>query len=286
MQPSQNPPTWASLLPLYGKYLESAGRPDTTVKLRCGQIVKLTKTLGVDPLEVTTELLVDYMGNRNWADNTRATWRASLSGFFKWANGMGHLPTNPAAMLATVRVPHGQPKPASDAALEFASTRLDMRTGLMLELGRRAGLRCMEIATLRREHVIAETVTKVTKKGKKKKSTIYTLRITGKGGKTRPVPIAEDLGVKLLALQPGPIFKGRIDGHISPAYVSKLLSSVLPAGVTGHKLRHRFATDAYRNSGHDLLAVKDLLGHASVATTQGYAASSSYELRRAALSAS
>lgn len=144
----------------------------------------------------------------------------------------------------------------------------------------------MEIATLRREHVIAETITKTSKKGKKKKSTIYTLRITGKGGKTRPVPIADDLGIKLLALQPGPIFKGRIDGHISPAYVSKLLSSVLPDGVTGHKLRHRFATDAYRNSGHDLLAVKDLLGHASVATTQGYAASSSDELRRAALSAS
>lgn len=287
MQPTI--PTWASLTPLYAKYLESAGRPETTIRLRVGQINKVARTLDVTPLEVTTELLVDYMGNRAWADNTRATWRASLSGFFKWASGMGHLPTNPAAMLATVRVPHGTPKPATDAALQHASTRMDLRTGLMLELGRRAGLRCMEIASLRREHVMTETVTvktKKNKKNKKKQRVLYALRITGKGGKTRTIPIAEDLGLKLLALAPGPIFKGRIDGHVSSAYVSKLLSSVLPEGVTGHKLRHRFATDAYRNSGHNILAVKQLLGHSSVATTQVYAEVSNDELRFAALSAS
>lgn len=286
MQPTTTIPTWASLTPLYAKYLESAGRPRTTINLRVGQIMKVARTLDVTPLEVTTELLVDYMANPRWADNTRATWRASLSGFFRWASGMGHLPTNPAAMLATVRVPHGTPKPASDAALEHASTRMDLRTGLMLELGRRAGLRCMEIATLRREHVLSETITVKSKKGKKKQRTIYALRITGKGGKTRTIPIAEDLARKLLALPAGPIFRGRVEGHISSAYVSKLLSSVLPDGVTGHKLRHRFATDAYRNSGHNILAVKALLGHSSVATTQVYAEVSNDELRFAALSAS
>lgn len=286
MQPTTTLPTWASLTPLYAEYLESAGRPRTTINLRVGQINRVARTLDVTPLEVTTELLVRFMRNPGWADNTRATWRASLSGFFKWAAGMGHLPTNPAAMLATVRVPHGQPKPASDAALDYAATRLDLRTGLMLELGRRAGLRCMEIATLCREHVLSEVVTVVSKKGKKKQATVYTLRITGKGGKTRAVPIAADLGVKLLALQPGPIFKGRVDGHVSSAYVSKLLSSVLPDGVTGHKLRHRFATEAYRNSGHNLRAVQQLLGHSSIATTQVYTEVSSDELRFAALSAS
>lgn len=282
MQPTIPLPTWASLLPLYGKYLESAGRPDTTVRLRCGQIVKLAKTLDVTPFEVTTELLVDYMGNRNWADNTRATWRASLSGFFRWAHGMGHLPSNPALMLATVRVPHGQPRPASDAALDHAATIADMRAALMVELGRRAGLRCMEIATLHREHIITDVIKSKDKKPKK----VYSLRITGKGGKTRTIPIAKDLGKKLLALPTGPIFRGRVDGHISPAYVSKLLSSVLPQGVTGHKLRHRFATDAYRGSGHNLRAVQQLLGHSSIATTQVYTEVGSDELRQAALSAS
>lgn len=286
MQPTTTHPSWNDLATLYREYLQSAGPSPATVRLRVSQMHRLARELAVEPHEVTTELLLRFMKNDEWAANTRATWRASISGFFKFAHGLGHLPSNPALMLPTVRVPHGQPKPATDEALEHAAKRLDLRTCLMVELGRRAGLRCMEIATLRREHVLAETVTTVSKKGKKKKAVIYSLRITGKGGKTRPIPIADDLGVKLLALQPGPIFKGRIDGHISPAYVSKLLSSVLPDGVTGHKLRHRFATDAYRNSGHNILAVKSLLGHSSVATTQVYAEVSNDELRFAALSAS
>lgn len=282
MQPIAPTSSWEELFHLYAEYLESAGRPKTTIGLRVGQIQKVARTLAIEPAEVTTELLVRYMKNDRWADNTRATWRASLSGFFKFAHGMGHLPSNPALMLATVRVPHGQPKPASDFALEHAAGRVDLRTSLMVELGRRAGLRCMEIATLRREHVITDVVPG--KKGKKTK--VYSLRITGKGGKTRTIPIAKDLGKKLLLLQPGPIFRGRIDGHISAAYVSKLLSEVLPTGVTGHKLRHRFATDAYRGSGHNLRAVQQLLGHSSIATTQVYTEVDSDELRQAALSAS
>lgn len=282
MQPMTTLPTWASLLPLYAEYLESAGRPRTTVNLRCGQIRRLASTLDVNPLEVTTELLVRFMRNDRWADNTRATWRASLSGFFRWAHGMGHLPANPALMLATVRVPHGQPKPASDAAVADALKFATPRVQLMVALGTRAGLRCMEIATLRREHITVEKTTD--KKGKTRK--LYALRIKGKGGKTRTIPVAKDLGKQLLAHPPGPIFPGRVNGMISPAYVSKLLSAVLPAGVTGHKLRHRFATRAYRNSGHNLRAVQQLLGHSSIATTQVYTEIDSHELRQAALSAS
>lgn len=281
MQSMTETPTWDSLLPLYAEYLESAGRPATTVNLRCGQIRRVARELDVTPIEVSTELLVRFMRNDQWADNTRATWRASLSGFFRWAHGMNYLPTNPALMLPTVRVPHGQPKPASDAALEHAAMYADMRTALMVELGRRAGLRCMEIATLRREHIVVDVITD--RKGKKRK--VHSLRIKGKGGKTRTVPVAKDLGKKLLALPAGPIFRGRVDGHISPAYVSKLLSRVLPDGVTGHKLRHRFATEAYRGSGHNLRAVQQLLGHSSVATTQVYTEVDSDELRQAALSA-
>jgi len=276
-------PSWSDLATLYCEYLQSAGLSPATVRLRVSQMHRLARELAVEPHEVTTELLLRFMKNDEWAANTRATWRASISGFFKFAHGLGHLPSNPALMLPTVRVPHGQPKPASDSALEHASSRGDMRTALMVELGTRAGLRCMEIATLRREHVIAEQVKG--KKGKKPK-TLYSLRITGKGGKTRTVPIAKDFGVKLSSLPAGPIFRGRVNGCVSPAYVSKLLSGVLPDGVTGHKLRHRFATLAYRNSGNDLRAVQELLGHSNIQTTTVYTEVGGATLRRAALSAS
>jgi len=54
-------------------------------------------------------------------------------------------------------------------------------------------------------------------------------------------------------------------------WLGKLIARYLPDGWTPHKLRHRFATVAYGDA-HDLRAVQQLLGHASVATTQVYVA--------------
>ncbi|WP_022899139.1 tyrosine-type recombinase/integrase, partial [Humibacter albus] len=80
------------------------------------------------------------------------------------------------------------------------------------------------------------------------------------------------------------LFPGRVDGHLSAAYVSKLISRALPEGVTAHPLRHRFASRAYA-AERDIRAVQELLGHASVATTQIYTAVPDAALRRAALAA-
>ena len=52
-------------------------------------------------------------------------------------------------------------------------------------------------------------------------------------------------------------------------YLGKVIQSALPSGVTTHMLRHRFATVIYR-AGADIRTVQELLGHASVATTQIY----------------
>jgi site-specific recombinase XerD len=63
--------------------------------------------------------------------------------------------------------------------------------------------------------------------------------------------------------------------------VSKLISGALPDGVTAHMLRHWFATKTYTASGNDIRAVQELLGHASVATTQIYTMVESDVKRRA-----
>lgn len=67
---------------------------------------------------------------------------------------------------------------------------------------------------------------------------------------------------------------------LSPAYVSKLISRALPAGVTAHMLRHRFASAAYRGE-RDIRTVQELLGHSNVATTQVYTAVPDGALRAA-----
>jgi integrase len=126
---------------------------------------------------------------------------------------------------------------------------------MMIRLGASAGLRCCEIASMRSDCVVR------TAKG-------WALRVHGKGDKTRVVPVPRELA-DLVSAHDGFLFPGADNGHLSAAYVSKLISRGLPSGVTAHMLRHRYGTRALRATGN-LRAVQELLGHASVATTQVY----------------
>lgn len=228
-------------------------------------------------LTTSASRAIASLANPRWSPNTAATARASYASFFGWAHDYEHLPANPASRLPSVKVPQGKPKPASDAAVANALANAPERTRLMIKIGTLAGLRAMEIAQLHSSQVT------VVRKKKARKSRAH-LTIQGKGSKTRIVPITLALADEILA-HDGYVFPGRIQGHVSPAYVSKLVSRALPPGVTCHKLRHRFATRAYANSGHNLRALQKLMGHSSIATTQVYTDVDDAELWATALSA-
>lgn len=112
-----------------------------------------------------------------------------------------------------------------------------------------------------------------------------TLRILGKGGKERIVPVidpARDAVAKYIRACPypveadAPLFRGKRGGKLSPRLIQKAMEQSrmqlgLPATATPHAMRHSFATHLL-SAGGDLRSIQELLGHASLSTTQTYTA--------------
>jgi integrase/recombinase XerC len=202
---------------------------------------------------------------------------SALRAFFRWLEAEEITRNRSLLQLAMPKVPHGIPKPLTvDKAAAVmdggAGAELDWimaRDAAVLLLLYGSGLRISEALGLLRKDAPLD--------GRD------VLRITGKGGKERLVPVlpvTQAAIVRYIALCPyalspdGPLFLGAKGGRLSPRIVQLLMERMraglgLPDTATPHALRHSFATHLL-SAGADLRQIQELLGHANLSTTQVY----------------
>lgn len=246
-----NPITWQESISDYLAAIRVAGYSSGTLRGRWYHLQRIAE-LADAPGSLTARDLVAYADGHDWSAETRRSFFSSAKAFYKWAIKTGIVAHDPTDELIPVKVPLTVGNPPKDIVVIRAIEDAEIRERLMLRIAAMLGLRVCEIAVIHERDWDGHELT-----------------VHGKGKKDRILPVT-DLHLRMaFNRMEGYLFPGRIDGHISAGYVSKLISRALPDGVTAHKLRHRFATASYRETD-DLLAVSEALGHAKSSTTQRY----------------
>lgn len=207
---------------------------------------------------VTARATAAWFAGQHWSDNTMRSHVSAVRSFYRWAVAHDLTTSDPTRTLPRMHPEVLLPRPATERAIEEALHRADSRQHLMLMLGSRHGLRRGEIARIHTTDLIEEDDGE------------WALLVHGKGGKKREMPLRPETALALRECPAGWVFPNGKGSHLTPGHVGVLISRALPAGVTPHQLRHRYATVVYRRT-LDILQLQGLLGHTSVATTQRYA---------------
>ena len=219
-----------------------------------------------------------YRRNEGVGSRSLGRGLAGIRSFFNFLTRAGLADVPAARVVRTPKQPKSLPKPLNIAdALHIVDkkTQLDdepwvaSRNAAILTLCYGCGLRISEALSLTPADF-----------GDKNATSIY---VTGKGGKTRLVPVIpavheaidDYLSCCPFILPPDqPLFRGVRGGKLQRAIVERAVQQLrsslgLPDSVTPHALRHSFATHLLSRGG-DLRTIQELLGHASLSTTQIY----------------
>jgi integrase/recombinase XerC/integrase/recombinase XerD len=294
-QPS---PAWRAGLALFDADLRRRGMSEKTRRayaLDLGQFALWCTTQAIEPEQVSTRTLRRYaalLSDRRNVAATVARKLAALRAFFRTLREHGHVAHNPADLIPAPKRPATLPRvlrPDEIAALLDripAATPLEVRDRAIFEVAYASGLRAEELIRL--------DVDRVDFDGEE-------LRVEGKGGKTRIVPVGEValrsvarylerarpvLAAAAAAPREDPaLFLSKSGRRLSTSDVRRRLRvwarrAAVAGGVSPHALRHSFATHLLEG-GADLRAIQELLGHASISTTQIYTRVESARLKSA-----
>jgi site-specific recombinase XerD len=281
--PDDTSPAWRGALIRFDEDLRRRGAAAKTrqaygIDLR--ELASWASAGAAEPATVTHRILRRYastLSERHLAPATVARKLAALRAFFGMLREHGEIEANPADLLAAPKLASELPTVLAPEQISRlldripASTPLELRDRALFEVAYASGLRAEELVALDLASVDFDA---------------EQLRVEGKGSKTRMVPAGEP-ALKALArylerargaLSQGPdeqaLFLSKSGRRLSTSDVRRRLSvwsrhAAMQGAVHPHVLRHSFATHLLEG-GADLRSIQELLGHASVSTTQTY----------------
>ena len=229
---------------------------------------------------VTLAVISEYLGERKGAGLSASSIKlivVALKIFFRFLNARGLIQRDPAEVLALPRIERYLPETLNELQVEQFLEKIDtkavhgLRDRAMIELLYASGLRISELASARLENFNFEE---------------RVVRVTGKGNKTRLVPVGRKAceavaaylsGERPKLLKPrsgSEIFLSARGTRLTTARIWQIVKkhakrAGLEQKVYPHLLRHSFATHLLGN-GADLRIIQEMLGHADIATTQVY----------------
>jgi integrase/recombinase XerC len=255
----------------------AAGRYISFLETHRGEAISLADMGTVTPGEIRAWLAVLRQGDKPLSPRSLSQALSAIRTFHRYLDRRMETPNASVALVRGPRVKPSAPRPVSEdqARGMLAEPGLDpdredweaSRDEAVLTLLYGCGLRISEAMSLKRADAPLGD----------------SLRILGKGSKTRIVPVLPQVAEAVaayvadmpFALSPDePLFRAKRGGPLSPRHVQATVQLLrgrlgLPDSATPHALRHSFATHLL-GAGADLRSIQELLGHASLSTTQRY----------------
>jgi len=279
--------TWAEIREAWAAEQRAAGLSPRTIEGR-DAVLDLLERTGRTPLNISKADLVMVL-NRPHArtgeplsPGTKQVERSYIQTFTRWMLEEGIRDDDPGARLRKVKIPRRRPRPVTSKHIEKMLDHGYQSTRDMIIVGALTGLRMGEIVKIHTDHVDWTT---------------NTIRSIRKGGLRHVVhmpPVVQEImhrrGERKGWIFPSPYANREFPaggGHVLMKSASSSVRRVLRAAgivdpnITAHSLRHYYATTLLR-SGVNVRVVQEMMGHASLATTQIYMEVTDEEMSAAA----
>lgn len=245
-------------------YQRSQQIADTTICNRESLLRGFTERAETPLLQACTADLRKHLARDGVKPGTLRTERGVFQAFYRFAVEDGYLPVDPSAALKPVRVPRAVARPLTVAQIEtMLNSGCRRRTQAMILVGYYQGFRVSQIARVR-----GDDIDLVSRR----------MRTVTKGGKTRWVPLRDEIAALALVMPRVDWWFPARDGSDAPilgASVTDVISGVMRrVGITDreltpHSLRHSCGTEL-GEAGVDLRVIQEILLHESIQSTQIY----------------